>query len=73
MKLRTIWTMPACTLREKLRRTGEWALRKIAHHTPARLKYWIFIDVAAANINRDEVVPNVRYIDILQRMDGAPR
>ena len=41
MRLTTIWTLPACTLREKLRRTGEWALIKIAHRLPtasARLK-----------------------------------
>ena len=72
MTLRTIWTMPACSLREKLNRTGEWAMRKLAHHTPARLKYWIFIDVGAANM-RNDVVPEVTYTTILQRMDGAPR
>jgi len=69
MKLKTIWTMPACTLREKLHRTGEWSMRGIAHRLPARLKYWVFIDVGAANIRSDEIVPDVRYTEILQRME----
>jgi hypothetical protein len=73
MKLKTIWTMPACTLQEKLHRTGEWALRGIAHRLPARLKYWVFIDVGAATIGPNETVPSVYYIDVLQRMEGGPR
>jgi hypothetical protein len=67
MRLTTIWTLPACTLREKLHRTGGWALIKIAHRLPTALKYRVFIDVGAANM-RNDVVPEVTYMVILQRM-----
>lgn len=40
MKLRTIWTTPAMTFRERLHRTSEWAAIKIAWALPKRVLYW---------------------------------
>ena len=68
MRLRTIWTLPGLPLRERLNRTGEWALREIARRVPRRLAYWVFIDQGVRHIRSDEVVPEVTYMEILQRL-----
>lgn len=67
MKLTTIWTMPAMRLRERFRRTGEFALQALAHRLPRKLAYWSFIDTGARHIASNEVVPDVTYTTILQR------
>lgn len=67
MKFTTIWTMPGMSLRERVRRTNELALIKLAHALPDALKYRVYIDVGAANIRTDEIVPDVTYCTILQR------
>jgi len=67
MRLWTIWTMPAMSLRERLNRTGEWAVIKIAHRLPRRLAYWSFIDTGVRYMKHDEIVPEVTYTDLLQR------
>lgn len=40
MKFWTIWTLPASTLRERLRRTRDWAAQKAAAALPKRVRYW---------------------------------
>ena len=67
MKLLTIWTLPACSLREKLYRTSDWAWATAAHHLPRRLAYWSFIDSGARLIHSNEIVPEVHYTDLLAR------
>lgn len=67
MRLTTIWTMPACPLREKLNRTGEELLRRLAHRLPRRLAYLSFIDSGARLMGPTEEVPDVRYTELLGR------
>lgn len=67
MRFWTIWTIPAVSLRERLARTGEWALRGVAHRLPRRLAYWSFIDTGVRYIQPHETVPEVYYTDLLQR------
>lgn len=71
MKLKTIWTIPAMTVRERMRRTGELAIQSLAHRLPRRLAYWSFIDSGARYIKSDEVVPDVRYTELLDRFEVA--
>jgi hypothetical protein len=71
MRLTTIWTMPAMTLRERFRRTGEAALIAFAHRLPRALAYRSFIDTGARYVRSDEVVTDVRYIDVLQRIGAT--
>ena len=67
MRLTTIWTIPAMSLRERLHRTWfEWALPGIAHRLPRKLAYWSYIDTGVRYIG-DEVVTDVRYTTILER------
>lgn len=69
MRLRTIWTMPTFTLRERVNRTEEWFWMKLAHRLPRKLALWSFIDTGTRYMGRDEVVPEVRYTEILQRIE----
>lgn len=72
MKLKTIWTLRSMRLRERFNRTGEWSLMAIAHRLPRRLAYWSFIDSGVRAMGDHDVVPEVRYTDLLQRLDGGP-
>lgn len=67
MKLTTIWTLPGLPLRERLNRTGEALLRGLAHRLPRRLAYWSLIDSGVRHMRHDEVVPEVTFMDVLQR------
>lgn len=75
MKLTTIWTMPAMDLRERLRRTGVWALMTLAHRMPRRLAYWTFIDVYARHtIEHPQVIAGeVLAMDVLDAAAGGPK
>jgi hypothetical protein len=67
MRLTTIWTLPGLPLRERLNRTGEAFMRGLAHRLPRRLAYWSFIDTGVRHIRGNEIVPEVCYMDLLQR------
>jgi len=70
MSLLHIWTIPACTVREKLHRTADWGLRWVAHLMPRRLAYWVLIDVGVKAIEQmppTQVVPEVTFFDVLER------
>lgn len=68
MKLRTIWTLRGMSVRERLNRTGEVMVQGLAHRLPRRLAYWSFIDTGGRHIQGYEVVPEVRYTDLLARL-----
>lgn len=68
MRLRTIWTWHGLTLHERLSRTSELFWRTLARHLPKRLAYWSFIVTGGGLMTSDEVVPEVRYTDLLARM-----
>lgn len=69
MRLRTIWTLRGMPLRERLNRTGEATVRGLAHRLPRRLAYWSFIDTGVRHMKPDEVVPEVPFMALLERMD----
>jgi hypothetical protein len=46
MRLRTIWTLPAMTLRERLRRTRDWAAMEVAWKLPKPVLYWAAVRAA---------------------------
>jgi hypothetical protein len=71
MRLTTIWTIPAMSLGERFRRTGEAALIAIAHRLPRALAYRSFIDTGARHIHSDEIVTDVSYLDVLRRMGAT--
>jgi hypothetical protein len=68
MRLTTIWTLHGMTLRERLSRTGEAFVHGLAHRLPRRIAYWSFIDTGVRHMRSDEIVPEVRYMDLLERV-----
>jgi hypothetical protein len=75
MRLHTIWTLRDMSLRTRLEltkeratNTDEWFWRPLARRVPARLRYWVLIDIGARAILSDEVVPNVRFTEVLNRV-----
>lgn len=73
MRLRTIWTIPAMTLRDRLRETQDWAAFEVAEHLPKRVRYWVFIQVGGKALHDDELVGDVKFVDLLDRAEGGPR
>lgn len=71
MRLTTIWALRGMSLPERLRRTGETTIRWAAHRLPRRLAYWSFIDTGARHIRDDEVVPEVTFTTILERVGAG--
>ena len=56
-------------MRERLARTREWVEREVAYRLPEQVKYWAAISFVVARIEDDEIVPEVRFVDVL----GRPR
>jgi hypothetical protein len=58
MKLRTIWTLPAMTLKDRLVATGESLAIKVAWKLPQRVLYWATVRaacIAEPNLNPSDV------------------
>lgn len=70
MKFTTIWTIPAMSFAERLRRTGDWITQKIAASLPKQIRYWVFIQMGCGTIRSDEVVTDVTYVELLNRIEG---
>ena len=73
MKLRTIWTIPAMSVKERFRRTIEWAALTAAGMLPKKVRYWAFIIVGNQAMPEDEPVNEARFLDLLSRAKGGPR
>ena len=73
MKLKTIWTIPAMTLGERFRQTGDWLAQTVAARLPKRVRYWAFIQAGARAIPPNAVVPEQLFVDVLKNVDGGPR
>lgn len=72
VRLKTIWTIPAMTIAERIRRTGDWSARKAAAHLPKRVRYWAFVQVGGKAIPESAVVPDQLFMDVLARVEGGP-
>lgn len=71
--MHTIWTMPAATVGERLRRTGDRFAQIAAARLPKRVRYWTFIQVGAKAMPDDAIVPEAYFVDLLARAEGGPR
>jgi len=69
MRLKTIWTLPSLPLRERVSRTQELFWMKAAARLPKRLAYWSYVHQGVQHFERDEIVPEVGYMTILERLD----
>lgn len=74
MKLSTIWSLQGMSTMERLRRSREWGVQKIASKLPVRLKYWVTIQqLARVSVKMpDAEIPAIKMEDILKNLD-APK
>ena len=73
MRLTTIWSMPSMSLRERLTRTYDWAMQVWARHLPQRVRFWAYIQVGTAAMGPNDIVPEARFTDLLERVPGGPK
>lgn len=73
MKLTTIWTCRAMTLRERLARTREWAAMRVAANLPLRVRYWVTILELGAATMDSENVPATTLNDIMKNLNQPKR
>jgi hypothetical protein len=56
MRFRTIWTIPAMSFAERLRRTRDWFALYVGHKLPLRIRYWIVIsEIGYATRNGEDL------------------
>jgi hypothetical protein len=73
MRITTIWTLPAMSVGERIRRTADLAAQAAASKLPARVRYWAFIQVGSKAMPANAIVPDVLFMDLLKNAEGGPR
>lgn len=68
MRLRTIWTLPGLPLAERLDRTADTLCLRLAQRFPKRLAYWAFVAIGGRAMRPDDIVPEVGYSELFNRM-----
>lgn len=70
MKFWTIWTLPAMTFAERLRRTRDWLAMEVGARLPLRVRYWVTMtEIGRATMTSpnipatplDEVLKNLNH------------
>lgn len=70
MKLKTIWTIPGMTKKERFRRTREWAAQVVATKLPLRIRYWATVsEITKATMDLPGDVMATRLDEVLQNLD----
>ena len=69
MKFRTIWTMPAMTFAERLRRTRDWAAITVAVMLPLRVRYWVTLSEIGRATMDSPAIMDTPLDDILNNLD----
>lgn len=73
MRLTTIWTLRGMKLRDRFKETGNTLALSMAHRMPKRVKYWAFVLVGTKAMDDNEIVGDARFMDLMERAEGAPR
>lgn len=68
MKLSTIWSLPAMTTTERLRRTHDWAAFEVGAHLPLRVKYWVTMQMVGKATMTSPNVPATPLDEILKNL-----
>lgn len=68
MRFRTIWTLPAMSFGERLRRTRDWAAREVAAHLPLRIRYWVTLQEVGRATMTSRNVPATPLDEILRNL-----
>lgn len=73
MKFTTIWTMRGTSLGWKISEMGNSLALRVAARLPKRVKYWAFVLVGTKATDDNEVMGDVRFLDLMERAEGAPK
>jgi len=68
MKFFTIWTIPAMSLGERLRRTRDWAATVIASKLPLRIRYFVTLQEIGHATRNSANVPATPLEEILREL-----
>ena len=69
MKFRTIWTLPASTLGEKLRRTHDWVAQEFGARLPVRVRYWVAMSALGKASIKGNPVDVMTLSEILRNLE----
>ena len=72
MRFTTIWGMPSLPLKERIRRTRDWAAQEVACRLPVRIRYWTTIQALGKATMSSPNVPETPLDDILRKLE-APK
>ena len=72
MRFKTIWSIPAMTFGERIRRTRDWAAQKVAHALPLRIRYWATIQMVSKASIQSSNVPATPLSEVLNNLE-APK
>lgn len=64
----SVWRQGGYTYAEIIRLFKEYMTIKVAKRLPKSVIYWSFINVGIDHIKDNEIVPEVKYTEILQRL-----
>lgn len=69
MRFTTIWTTPAMTFSERLKRTREWAAMGAARHLPQRIRYWVTaLEIGKATMDSPDIMATP-LDEVLKKLD----
>lgn len=69
MHLKTIWTTPAMSLGERLRRTREWFFMGLARRLPVRLRYYVAMNEIGDATMDSPNIPATPLSDIIRKLE----
>lgn len=72
MRLTTIWTLPASTFRERLRRTRDWMAQEVGARLPVRVRYWVAMQEIGRATMDSPNVPATPLAQIIRKLE-APK
>lgn len=73
MRLTTIWTLRGMALKDRFKQTYDVFAIQTAHRLLKRIKYWAFVLVGTRAMDGNEIVPQARFVDLMERAEGAPK
>lgn len=69
MRFWTIWTLRALPLKERLRRTRDWAAMEIGARLPIRVRYWVTLKEIGHATKESPNVPATPLDYVLQHLN----
>ena len=69
MRFFTIWSIPAMTITERLRRTRDWAAMEFGARLPLRVRYWVTMSEIGRATMTSPNIPATPLDEVLKNLD----